>query len=277
MTKTSVTALSAEINKNIKKFDLDYPMGSYVPAWKVFRAYSKENLIIAEHVSNTRTWVKTEPSRVLDIGSGDGLVLKKIIEQSEYKPHSIRIVEPNSELLQEARSNLIELCPENSLELIKEDIFSYQAQIAYEGVDLILLIHVLYLLPEESVNKIIQSLPVGLPIIIVTDQNSSLFSDTWKLAAKKYYNRSTQINSFIGSLNNDKYSVNETSFRTYLKNPFYIQREDLQDKLISMISYSEFNEMDVDRKLDIKEIFDKFSEKDLVYCESKCYEIIKLK
>ena len=58
MTETSIITHSSDIETQLNEFALDYPMGSYIPVWKIFRAFSKENDLIASHVRSLEIWKK---------------------------------------------------------------------------------------------------------------------------------------------------------------------------------------------------------------------------
>lgn len=272
MIQESITTHSNNIVNSYSQFILDYPMGSYIPSWKIFRAFSKENHIIARHIDSTKTWKHSQKNTIMDIGGGDGLVLKNLIDLQGYLS-KVKFIEPNEQLLNEAERNL-DLG--KNLTLINKDLFTLDFNKDFKNVDIILLVHVLYLLELKSLTKLIDYIPRGVPIIIVTDETNSLFADCWKFTAKKYANRSRNIHIEIADLeNSNKIKVHKSSFKTYLKNPFNIERDDIFESLLSMITYSEYSALSKDTKINIKSIFDKYSEKDLVHCNSVCYEIIK--
>lgn len=272
MIQTLITAHSTELQKNYNEFILDYPMGSYIPALKIFRSFSNENSLIANHICSTNSWEDTTERMIMDIGGGDGLVLKKI-----FNLHSnsckVLFVEPNEQLLNEAEKNLS--LGEN-FKPINKDLFSLNFKKDFTDVDLALLVHVLYLLESNSLTRLMLHLPKEIPIIVVTDENDSIFPDCWSITATKYAKRSQSIHNEIKQLvRSNEIKVKKSTFKTYLKNPFQIEREDLRESLLSMITYSEFSTLSVDSKIDVKCIFDKYSERDLVHCNSVCYEIIK--
>lgn len=272
MTKTLITAYSDEISLATSKLELDYPMGSYIPSWKIFRAFSKENDIIANTIKDTPTWKKSLGSNIVDIGTGDGLVLKKLLLDANIQRTTI--VEPNKKLLEEAKNNLRKI---EQLKTINCYLQSVDYPKLYCGNELSLLIHVLYLLEEGSLTKFISKIPAGSRVIIITDERESLFKECWNLTAEKFAKRSSKIHTEIERLekNGDVY-VTRTSFKTYLRNPFLINRKDLKESLLSMITYSEFDTLPTDTKIDINEIFASFSISDIVQCDSICYEIEKI-
>ncbi|MCP4158864.1 MAG: class I SAM-dependent methyltransferase [Deltaproteobacteria bacterium] len=273
MTQKQIKSHTKDLNHAYNKLVLDYPMGSYIPSWKIFRAFAKENKIIADHVCSTEAWNKTGLSTIMDIGSGDGLVLKNILEQykSEIK---VKFVEPNEELVNDAQSHLFNF---KQIEYIAKELFKLDFEKEFKNVDLFLVIHVLYLLEEKSLSKLIDQIPKDKPIIVVTDDCNSLFSDCWNITGHKYAYRSNKIHDEIENLKSTGLiKLKKTSFKTYLKNPFNVDRPDLKESLLSMVTYSEFSKLSDNSKIEISKIFDKYSEGELVECNSACYEIVKI-
>ena len=271
MIQTLVTNHSNRIANQIKKFELDYPMGSYIPYWKIFRAFSKENELIATAIKSTHIWKTSANSSIIDIGTGDGLVLRNLSKEKD-KSTSYTVIEPNKELIEEAERNLKNI---DLLKTVNKDLFSTNLKQLLTGNEVILLVHVLYLLNTNSLKKLVNNIPSGSKLIIVTDGLSSLFSDCWSLTAPKFADRSKNIHTEIEGLEKiNKIQISKSTFKTLLKNPFKIGREDLRNALLSMITYSVFNTLPTDCKIEVKEIFDKYATQDLVQCDSICYELI---
>lgn len=275
MTKESITPHSDEIKKSISDFYLDYPMGSYIPSWKVFRAFTNENKIIADQILSTQSWKDVKPKRLLDIGVGDGLVLKSIISQAPNKISYLKLVEPNATLCEEAVKNLQALKLDFEVEALKTDILSLVST-AFTKVDLAIMAHVLYLMPEADFIKLLEHLPPGVPLVIITDAVDSLFPNCWQLAAPKYYERSQHVHKVIEGLDQKRFSVRRSQFKTFLQNPYLIEREDLQMRILSMMCYSDYGELELGTQKLVKDRVERFRVDDLVFCNSVCYEVLPL-
>ncbi|MEI6575116.1 MAG: class I SAM-dependent methyltransferase [Bacteroidota bacterium] len=253
---------------------MDYPMGSYIPKWKIFRAFTNENKTIAEHIVSTKLWQNTKINCILDIGTGDGQVLSTTLSISHKLPNKVVLVDPNSELLNEAKTQLSKNVGQTDVFLSNTDIGSVIPDI-FQGVDFILLVHVLYLVPFSDVEKIINNLPINLPLLIITDKEDSLFPRCWKITAPKYFERSVKINAFLSNLPPSDFSVEISTFKTFIKNPYMIDRPELMNSILSLISYTEYENLNDNKKGQITEVVKDNSINDLISCETNCYEIIK--
>ncbi len=201
---------------------------------------------------------------------GLGFYLKPI----SFVQLNVKFVEPNKELINDAQNHLLNY---KQIKYFTKDIFKLDHKKEFKNVDLFLILHVLYLLEEKSLTKLIELIPKNKPIIIVTDDRNSLFSDCWNITAHKYSFRSNKIHDEIENLKNSHLiKFKKTSFKTYLKNPFKVDRADLRESLLSMITYSEFSKLPDDSKIEISKIFNKYTEGELVECNSACYEIVKI-
>lgn len=269
-----ITTHSKEISGIISRFYLDYPMGSYIPKWKVFRAFTNENKTIAEHIANTSSWKKSELKNVLDIGTGDGLVLANLCSLSTKLPRKITLVEPNNELLTEAKNQIERLGQDIEIEIYCNEINQLLPNV-FNNVDLILIAHVLYLIPSNNIEQIINSLPLNTPAIIITDSSNSLFPKCWEVTALKYFNRSQYIHKFIAFLDRNKFTIKESGFKTYLKNPFKIERTELMNSVLSLICYTDYENLSTNDKGVIFDLVNKHSVEDLTFCSSTCYEIMR--
>lgn len=271
----SIITHSKEISELTSLFYLDYPMGSYIPKWKVFRAFTNENKTIAEHIVKSSSWKHSHLKNVLDIGTGDGLLFANLFSLSDKLPQKITLVEPNIELLSEAKNQIERLSQDVDIQTYYNEINPLIPNI-FGNIDLVLITHVLYLLPSNDVKQIIYSLPLNTPAIITTDSLNSLFPKCWEFTAPKYFNRSQYIHKFISSLDKNQFIVKESGFKTYLKNPFRIDRPELMDSVLSLICYTDFENLSKKDKLEIFKLVNNYSIDDLTFCNSTCYEIERI-
>jgi phospholipid N-methyltransferase len=270
----SNTKHSREIQEKILNFYLDYPMDSYIPAWKVFRSFTNENNLIADKIISSESWELNSQRNILDVGTGDGSVLKEILSRSATPINFIRVVEPNLELLKEAETNLNSLCLKSSIEFVNSDLITLLNQNLF-NINTVILSHVLYLLPELDIEIFFDELPKEVRVYIITDDINSLFPNCWKITSPKYYQRTLNIHSKINSLKYSGFDIKKSSFQTFLQNPFLIERMDIQEKIMSMICYSNFSNLNMKEIELVKLEMKKFEVEDLVYCNSVCYEIIR--
>jgi SAM-dependent methyltransferase len=274
MTLERIITHSKEIGENCFRFFLDYPMGRYIPKWKIFRAFTNENRTIAEHISSTMAWQNTEIHNLLDVGTGDGLVLANLLTLSSKHLNKVILVDPNSDLLFEARKHLSSNTTTVELEVHNDDISNLIPSV-FQGIDIVLIVHVLYLVPTSDFEKIINSLPSNLPVLIITDNEDSLFPKCWEITAPKYFERSQNINALLRNLPQNEFSVKTSTFKTFLKNPLMIERPELKDSILSLICYVDYENLGDEKKKRILELLKQNSIEDLIYCDSICYEVVK--
>lgn len=270
---------SQQVSQAVSKLALDYPMGEYIPAWKAFRAFAQENDIIAKIIVGSESWKFAKPAGILDIGTGDGLVLRSCLDLVDVLPDKVRVLEPNDILMVEARSALKKFKPKIDFEFIGSGIAEKLPGI-FDCVDLAIISHVLYLLPMALVEDIINALPENVPLIIITDAQNSLFSQCWNITAPKYSRRAENIHEIVGGFDKTNHTVSANKFYTYLRNPFTLERQDIKYKILSLVCYAGFDSLSDAKKQKIESLFKMHSvenETDIIKCQSVCYEVTKLK
>jgi len=255
----------------------EWPMDSYLSAWKAFRKISDENVATAQHLVVRPQWPKKEDLVICDLGCGDGKLIQTIFLDSPTKAKEVRLIDPDPDLLMEAKTCLSEMkfIPEPQLiQGLAEEEFPVCAQ----GTDVILMVHVVYLMRNGAFKKILYSCPPGIPLYVVLDEPDSVFTELWSKTAKKYHRRSLMAHETVQNLPENQFMVKTTTFPSKIRNPLIQEdRPDLKYAILSILCYADVSEdMDPAILLHVKEVIKKHLVEDIVICESTCYEIERL-
>jgi hypothetical protein len=246
------------------------PREKYLSSWKIFRAISNENEVTANHILSLKSW--EDINSILDLGCGDGLITKSLVLNSEPKVNEVILIDPDKEMLDEAYLHIreINVVPDIKKELSTfENCFkNYIAQ-----ADIAIAVHLVYLISAESFLYLLNELPIGKKLIIVLDDESSVFTQLWNRTAKKYIERSNFVRKTLNSLG-DKYLLNKTIITSKLINP-YKKSDDIKNALLSLMSYSDYSSMNLEYQTYVKDCINKNISSDYVECKSACYELIK--
>lgn len=258
----------------VKDNKIDFPMTRerYLSTWKVFRSISDENHITATHILSLDSWENI--NSILDLGCGDGLITKSIVLNSSAQIDKVMLLDPDKEMLEEASLNLTELgvVPEVERRVSKFEDYLTNHSIT---VDVILAIHLVYLITPESFRLLIENLPVGKKLILVLDDEGSVFTQLWEQTAPKYVERSRYVRQYLTELHG-QCSINKTTITSKIINPL-IQRTDIKDALLSILSYSDFSLMDTACKNFVEACVAENVSGRFLQCTSACYEIMKIK
>lgn len=265
-----------QIRQTIRKEQalIDFPMTRerYLSTWKIFRSICDENAITAKHLLSLPNW--NNVSSLLDLGCGDGLITKELILKSQEEITKVILVDPDEEMLNEAEIHLRELS------LVKE-VYAHvspfeQIFTSYiHSVDVILAIHLVYLIERASFHTLLNSLPKDKRLVIVLDDETSIFTTLWKKTAPKYAERSEYIRGYLDKLVvNSNYSISKSVITSNLINPL-TQRTDVKEALLSLMSYSDFALMDKETKSAVEQHVSNNIQGRFISCESACYEIMK--
>lgn len=141
--------------------------------------------------------------------------------------------------------------------------------------DAALAVHLVYLLKEAQLKTFLVGLAPGVPLFIVMDQPSSVFTQLWETTAPKYHRRSLNAHEIIASLKEDNYIVESTEFNTHLINPLTL-RDDIRDSVLSLLCYSDFRELDGKTQEWVKDALTEHSALERVVCDCACYEVVRL-
>ena len=253
---------------------LTWPWSSFIPSWKVFRAISNENEYIANHIISRDSWPKSNSSvRILDLGCGDGLLIKQIVMSCNQNVSEVHLLDPDDYLLNEAEKNL------KSLKIVKNILKTLgYAEEFIDSIsinkDVILAVHIVYFMHCNALKKIFFSIPRSIPIFVVIDDSTSIFTKIWKISTPKYFKRSIDSHKIIKNLPSKNFSVKKTTFLSYVPDPFFF-RDEIRNQLISMLAYADFDKLLKDKKDKICRIIKENENSKKVVCRNICYEIIK--
>jgi trans-aconitate methyltransferase len=254
--------------------NIDFPMSRerYLSTWKIFRAISDENFITANHLLSLDSWDNIQS--VLDLGCGDGLISKSLVLNSPQQINKVILVDPDGEMVNEAEMHLSEI---GIVDDVEKHLSGFETcfDVCVLKVDVVLAVHLVYLITTEAFQRLIDRLPVGKKLILVLDDESSIFTKLWKRTATKYAQRSEYVRNYLDNLHNE-YSVKKTVITSKLVNPL-VQRTDVKDALLSLMSYSDYLLMDNNSKMFVENcVKDNLSGR-FVECRSACYEIVKVR
>ncbi len=260
------------------------PYHNYIEDWTTFRANSDEKQVIAEWLLSQNAWPKKNPFSITDFGCGDGKVAAQVIlsaPRDGNHARSIALVDPDQRFLEAACQHLRDVLPpnrENHCELA-----SYQHRVGsapakcFES-DVLLLIHVVYLMPTSEFRGLLRKVKPGSALYIILDHPKSVFSQLWKETAPKYLARVEKTHSLIAELSATEFHVRR-SLPEQLISRF--RKSALDDhligpRLISMLCYDD--KLDIGRDERFKTLFWNIVNKQSnshVNCRSVGYEIIR--
>lgn len=262
-TELQVTAIS-----------IDFPMTRerYLSTWKIFRAISDENMITAHHLHSLDSWKNIRS--FLDLGCGDGLIAKGLVLNSPDQINKVILVDPDAEMVNEAEMHLSEI---GVVEEVEKHLSGFEScfDTCVAKADIVLAVHLVYLITAEVFHELIDKLPVGKKLILVLDDESSVFTKLWKRTAPKYVQRSAYVRNYLDEMSKE-HSVKKTMITSKLVNPL-VQRENIKEALLSLMSYSDFSLMDSDSKNFVESCVGENLTGRFVECRSACYEVTKLK
>lgn len=250
---------------------IDFPMTRerYLATWKIFRSISDENRITAEHITSLNAWQGV--NSYLDIGCGDGLISKSIAISNQTAIEKIILLDPDAEIVNEAELHLTEL---NLVPKIEKHWCSFEDKYLelINKVQAALAVHLVYLISTESFHLLIDKLPVGKKLIIILDDEESVFTKLWQSTAPKYAQRSKYVRQYLDTFSAGK--INKSYLNSQIVNPLE-QRFDIKDAILSLMSYSDFALMDAATKKFVEETVHGYIEDGHLSCKCVCYEITK--
>lgn len=252
---------------------IDFPMTRerYLSTWKVFRSVSNENQITAKHILSLDSWENVHS--ILDLGCGDGLITKSIVLESETDIEKVILLDPDKEMLDEAYMHLTEI---NLVPEVNKVVSKFEEYLANNLIttDVVLAVHLVYLITPDSFRRLIESMPIGKKLILVLDDEGSVFTKLWQKTAPKYIERSNYVRQYLLSLPKN-YQIQKSKITSKIINPLK-HRSEIKDSLLSLMSYSDFTLMSKDQKRFVEDcvaenIYGRFLE-----CTSACFEILKV-
>ncbi len=255
-----------------KKLSSTWPCNSYLSSWKTFRLMSNENEVTADHLVKCVYWPQKENITICDLGCGDGHLIENLILKNPTKIAKIHLVDPDLNLINEARARVCEtgLAPDpvcfisNAEECLSKCV---------ADADVILLIHVVYLMKDGTLNKILSAIPFNVPLYVILDSPDSVFTALWKITAPTYQERAFKAHEILRNLPEKKFIIKRSTIKSQIKNPLLLQRAELRQAILSILTYSDFDEHIYPT---VRPILKNHIVDNNLVCKSICYEVIRI-
>ena len=250
----------------------EWPMASYMEAWKTFRSRSNENEETAAHILDCENWPRHDDLVILDIGCGDGLLLKQLILQCRTAIWEVRLLDPDHDLIQLAKGNLEGLgdVMVTAIDGFAEDHFPGVAIDCHA----VLAVHVAYLMPEEAFERMMTSLPQEVPMYVVVDSPGSVFQRLWPVTAPKYAARVANVHGLMQRLSNAGFSVRCTTVTSQTEFPLSAF-ERVNEAVISLLCYHNIRDLTAQQRKEVHTVLDRSVIGGRLRCQSSCYEVIR--
>lgn len=250
----------------------EWPMADYIQAWRAFRESSDENERTVEHILAQPLWPgKKRNLRVVDLGCGDGRLIEVL--SRHVNGCDITLVEPEENLLLEAGARLISSHTASTVTSIHARAEEHRLRSVLYFADVVLAVHLLYLMLPETVARIVETLSPGVPHFFVLDDPDSLFTTLWEQTAPRYHKRVHLAHRLLTSLPTTEYHVRRTTFESRLVNPNALT-EEMRSQVISLLCYASYPDLKprirqwVDRRIKSR------LRSEHLWCRCACYEVV---
>jgi SAM-dependent methyltransferase len=252
----------------------EWPLPAYIKAWKAFRSVSNEADEIASHLARQKWVPKSIPINILDVGTGDGVLLQKILLLCSHSVRDVVVADPNPAFLTEARSHLADVHISGQLKVINKKIEEVDRDVI-RSADLAIFSHVVYLTGAAPLLSTLRELRSGSCCYIVFDAEASIFSHLWtRTAAPEYLLRVREARGKIESLSEEKWVINKTTILTQVKNPRHL-RPEIGDLIKSLLCYIDVADMDIETLNWVNGELENAGRFGNIQCSSDCYQLIR--
>ena len=212
------------------------PFATYMHAWSGFRESTNETDAIAAHLINNTDL--TEKKKIIDLGCGDGLLARKIVDKCVCD--KITLVELEKELLRKAKKNFKSFTDIN-VGFVNCDLTTLKSEY-YRNYDAVIASHLFYLIDENYIHDLLKKLLSGTKLYIVLDTPCSIFANVWKETANFYFKRLIKTHDLITSLNTSNYLVKKTVINCVMQNPLHLPIKK-RSAVLSFLCYTEINSL----------------------------------
>lgn len=253
-----------------------WPMPRYMQAWQAFRDKTDEDEVTASCILRSPSWPKKEGIVICDIGCGDGRLVKNML-RSNYltqRVYEVRLIDPVQDLLTQAAARIRQAEP-GIRAIPRRDVVRNAWPKYVIGADVILMVHVVYLITSQELKALLRRRPPRSTIYIVLDAPDSVFTALWQVTAPRYHERVLKAHAAIRSILGWK--ENQTPAFIQSRLPIkQLKCLEWSPWLLSLLCYRDMTGKGVDEalKATVSRIIDEFtgSAHNLV-CKSACYEI----
>lgn len=258
----------------MSKANPSWPIANYMTAWRTFRRLGNEPTATAHHVMSQPRWPVSEKLKVLDIGCGDGRMLEAFLVAARHPVSKAVLVDPDEQLLAEATAQLrlldrgTEIVPVNGAADVEGIAEGFSADVG-------IAVHVVYLMPTWRLCAFLEHWPAGVPLYIVMDAPSSVFTELWREPAPDYASRADAAHKYLSELAQPGVSVNITEFRTTVANPLHLGQPS-RDLVLSLLCYCDFPSLSEASQKRAEAVVTAHATNGTISCECRCYEIFKV-
>jgi SAM-dependent methyltransferase len=248
-------------------------MANYLAAWKTFRRVGNEPEATAEHILGRQRWPKKSQLSVLDVGCGDGRMLEAFILRAKPPLAKVVLLDPDQHLLNEAKLEIEALGTNCNVATVRGAAETKGVKWARK-TDAGLAIHVAYLMPHSAFFSFVENWPARVPLYVVLDAPTSVFSELWTKTAPEYSARAARVHSYLGKEAKTRLNVRSSEFATRVANPHALS-ENVRDLVLSLLCYTEYTRLSPAVRGHVKRTLMKHADGDEINCKCSCYEILK--
>jgi SAM-dependent methyltransferase len=256
----------------MRKAKAEWPMANYEAAWKTFRRVGDEPVATALHVTSLEHWPKKNTIKVLDVGCGDGKMVAAFVLRARQTISQLVLLDPDEKLLGEAAKEVQSLHFGTKTTSVLSSAEDKAARCA-RGAHAALGIHLAYLMTPEAFRLFIEKWPRGVPLYIVLDAETSVFSAIWKNTAPEYARRATAARQYLDALG-ETVLKSRSEFATRVANP-YMLVPPIRELVLSLFCYNDFEALIPAQQKNVKRTISKYADGKEVKCTCACYEIVK--
>jgi SAM-dependent methyltransferase len=266
---SNLAADSFEMTKARK----EWPMANYMAAWKTFRRVGNEPSATADHLLERPRWPKKNPFSIIDIGCGDGRMLEEFVLKSPRDISQVILLDPDKNLLAEAKKEIGSPKYGYKLQQVVGTAEVEGTRLARKA-DVGLAIHVAYLMSHEKFVTFIEDWPAGIPLYVVLDAPTSVFSELWRTTAPEYAERAAQVHAYLEGETKAEFGIKMSEFATNVANPYELN-ERIRELVLSLLCYNDFSSLSASIRAGVKRTLMRHAKGDVVDCTCRCYEIVK--
>jgi len=255
-----------------------WPMDEYMPAWKTFRKESDENKATADFLLGRNSWPKKDEMRICDIGCADGQLLETLLRSKSFhaKVTEATLIDPHQELLAKAVTDISRNSKVKKVTALASKIEDVWPRCA-EGVDVVLAVHVVYLLSEKELQRLVFRRPDNSTLYVVLDAPDSVFTELWAETAPKYHDMVLKAHELLRRESGIDNTSTQNRIRARLPRRL-LRGHDLSNWLLSILCYTNMLcKENIDRWGSlVQSILDKHvdSTGQFIECTSVCYELV---